>query len=434
LVFGDFPSPEGAQYHSPGREPGVHEGTTHTQPFSDPFSDPGTLNSFHLRSAAGARSPPPAGIRRRFMCGHFITISIITGILSPHFTWHSICFVTCTMGNRKRLWEPGIVYSGVIRTVDRQFLLKPNHHPENSLLAMDCPPNALDPANDIIPKPSTINIIGSSVGRALEKYPVQLHWCESNINHLHPGFSLTPDQLDHASRFNQMVHSGIARGVNKCWERQGHLWSSRVRITPCVDDQAAEQQLFYALTNVVKDGLAETVGASPFFSTYRHLAHGKPLQYWWIDYDAYYQAGGKRKKSHRLKDYLQWTEVKPALLPAWEDLPDHRIQTRVRCQVRDIEQSQRDVRKAENRKVFGIPALFNVAPTDRPKNPKESGPQPLCHASTRQARRLFREKWKAFQDAYFQASMDYRQGFFDREFPEGSFRPPLVTIYNASAL
>jgi hypothetical protein len=338
------------------------------------------------------------------------------------------------MSYRKRLWEPGIVYSAVIRTVDRQFLLKPNHRPDNPLLAMDCPPNALDPTNDIIPTPSSINIIGSSVGRALEKYPVQLHWFESNINHPHSGLSLAPDQLDNASRFNQMVNSGIARGVNKCWQREGQLWSSRVRITPCVDDLSAEQQLFYSLTNVVKDGLVETVRKSPFFSTYRNLAHGKPLRYWWLDYNAYYLAGGKRKKTHRLKDYLEWTEVNLSPLPAWEDMPEHQVQTRVRCQVRDIEQEQHELRRAEGRAVFGVPALYNVAPTDKPKNRKNTGRQPLCHASTWQAKRLFREKWKEFQDAFIQASMDYRQGFFDREFPQGSFRPPLVTIYSASAL
>jgi hypothetical protein len=37
-------------------------------------------------------------------------------------------------------------------------------------------------------------------------------------------------------------------------------------------------------------------------------------------------------------------------------------------------------------------------------------------------------------DQFIQASADYRSGYFEREFPDGSFRPPLVTIYSASKL
>jgi hypothetical protein len=37
-------------------------------------------------------------------------------------------------------------------------------------------------------------------------------------------------------------------------------------------------------------------------------------------------------------------------------------------------------------------------------------------------------------DKFIEASADYRNGYYYREFPDGSFRPPLVTIYTASGL
>ena len=58
-----------------------------------------------------------------------------------------------------RLWIANQVMHGVIRTVDRSFLL--------------------------IPKKKLTNIIGACVGRALKKYPVQLHGCMVNTNHIH---------------------------------------------------------------------------------------------------------------------------------------------------------------------------------------------------------------------------------------------------------
>ena len=81
------------------------------------------------------------------------------------------------------MYEPGLTYNSVSRTVDRTFLFKPNHRKDNVLLAEGCPANALDPRNRIIPVPSIINIIGSSVGRALANNPIELNWFEGNVSH-----------------------------------------------------------------------------------------------------------------------------------------------------------------------------------------------------------------------------------------------------------
>jgi hypothetical protein len=35
---------------------------------------------------------------------------------------------------------------------------------------------------------------------------------------------------------------------------------------------------------------------------------------------------------------------------------------------------------------------------------------------------------------YRHASIDYRAGYLEREFPDGSYRPPLITPYSASRL
>ena len=60
--------------------------------------------------------------------------------------------------------------------------------------------------------------------------------------------------------------------------------------------------------------------------------------------------------------------------------------------------------------------------------PKKSGRAPLCHASTKEAAKEYEEKWKKFRDAFIEASADYRNGMLDREFPEGSYRPPLINV------
>ena len=62
------------------------------------------------------------------------------------------------MGMHPRWIKEGAVLSTVHRTIDRQFLFKPD--------------------------PAVRNIIGASAARAMKKHPVKLHWLEMNINHL----------------------------------------------------------------------------------------------------------------------------------------------------------------------------------------------------------------------------------------------------------
>ena len=336
------------------------------------------------------------------------------------------------MSARIRWVQPNRVYEATVRTVDRTFLFKPNHHPENPLLASTSPLNALDPDNDIIPEPSIINIIGAAIGRALEKHPVRVHCFEASVNHLHEQCSTTEEQVDHMPGFLRTVHSLIARGVNKTWDREGHLFGARARIQPSVDDAAAEKKLLYAVANPVKDHLLESMARSPLFSTYNHQAKGEPLRFWYIDYEAYWLSGGNRKKSHRLKDYLKWVSWSCAPLPRQQSMTERQRQTWMRKQVKEIEDTCRKEREENGRTVIGTAGLFAVDPRDRPKNPKKSGREPLCHASAPELAKSYREERREFLNQYIQASADYRNGDFKRAFPGGSYRPPLIEIYRAS--
>jgi hypothetical protein len=338
------------------------------------------------------------------------------------------------MGCRIRMREPNVVYSNVSRCNDRQFLLKPNHHPRSPLVSWDTPPEALEPSNDIIPRPSTVNIIGSAFARAQKAHPVRLHWLECNLNHIHFGESETEEQLGNTARFYRAALSLVARQLNRVWEREGHLWSSRYRTEACADDGGAAQKLFYAMTNVVKDGLVEKVSGSPFFTTYGHLGRGEALRYWHIDHAGWWKAGGPRQKKHRLKDYLRWVELEVTLLPEWSQLPWHKVQALVRCSVREEEGRQDELRRAEGRLVMGVKALRAVDPRDRPREPKDAGRQPICHASDAEARREYEKRRREFEIEHRQASHDYLAGMWGREFPEGSYRPPLITIYTSSRL
>ncbi len=336
-----------------------------------------------------------------------------------------------SLGARIRWLRPDVPYAMVSRTVDRAFLFAPNHLEDNPLLRLDCPTDALSLENETVPKPSIINIIGSSIGRALEQHPINIHCYEANINHPHAQFSASEEGLENVSKFFQHTNSLIARQVNQAWKREGAVFT-RARVTPCEGDASAEQQLLYAVTNPVKDGLISRVKDSPLFSTYAHQTRGESLRFWWIDWATYWKMGGPDNKKHHPKDYLHWTNWETTPLPHLAGLTVYQRQTRLRKLVREEEEKQNAIRLKENRVVIGAPALFETNPRSRPSTNKPKTPQPHCHADSEEAAAAYKENWKDFLEKYREASADFLAGSWEREFPQGSFRPPVIRMINGN--
>jgi hypothetical protein len=309
------------------------------------------------------------------------------------------------MANRPRWIRADAAYCEVQRTVDRQFFFKPDE--------------------------TIRNIIGSSVGRAQEKYPVKLYWVDFNINHRQSGkapLSDSPEHLDNLVRFDQLCNSLIARELNKLLGREGALFSTHNRIEEAIDDLSLEQQLLYAVTNPVKDGLVDRVAHWKGFSSYNQLATGKVERYPYVERTAWHRAGGERGKKSQ-EAFVKCAEVKLSPIPSWQHLPAHKRQALFRRRVRQLEREYRAERERENRTVMGPKRLAKVDPRNRPKNPSRThGRQPLCHCSTVEGARAYAERWRTFLDTYYYASGMWMQGVTDVEFPAGSYKPPLVRL------
>jgi hypothetical protein len=330
------------------------------------------------------------------------------------------------MVNAIRILEPGVVYSVVQTTVDRTFAFAPNHDPAHPLLARGCPPEALDPASPIVPVPSVINVIGAAASRALELSPVNLHALELSSTHQHEEASAIGDNVGSLPEFWRNFHSKVARDLNRLRSREGHLYAGPTRVTPCSNDDNAFQQLIYAMTNPVKDGLVDRVHRSPFFSTYALQAHGKPLAYWDIEWERFWEAGGPFNRRLHPKQFMTWRTLDIAPLPHLADMPAYKRQTLIRKAVEAVEEKTAEELKREGRTFCPVSRHFELDPRDRPATLRVSGRKPLVHASTRAERDAYRDKVRDVMTAYVPASIAFRQGLFDVEFPPGTFRPPLT--------
>jgi hypothetical protein len=308
------------------------------------------------------------------------------------------------MARRPRRFAPHATFCEVQRTVDRQFIFKPD--------------------------PVVRNIIGAAAARAMKRFPIQLYWLDCNINHKQTGvapFSDSPDHLQHVPCFHQLFNSLVARDINRYLDREGPLYSSRNRSEEAVDDASLEQQLLYAVTNPVKDCLVDRVAHWKGVSSYRQLATGEVDRYTYIDWTAWHRAGGKRSQKPP-EAFTKTVELELTPLPSWAGLPAHRRQTLFRRRVRELEQDYREQREREGRRVMGKRKLEKVDPRSRPKTRKPRTPQPLCHASTVAGRREFEAGWRAYLEHYYYASSLYLAGVHDVKFPLGSMRPPLISV------
>ena len=221
----------------------------------------------------------------------------------------------------------------------------------------------------------------------------------------------------------------LTRELNRLRDREGPMWSSRNRSIECVDDAAAEDRLLYSMSNPVKDGLCDKVKHwnKISFSAYSQLAEGKREKFSYINWTKWHRAGGKRSGKEP-EEFTEWVEVEFQPLPHLVDMPAVKREARLRRQLRELEQAERDKRKKQNRPSMTLTRLLKTDPRQRPQTTRVRTPMPLCHASSTGARDEFKHQWKEHLDAFITASGQFREEKFEAEFPAGSFRPPLTTV------
>jgi hypothetical protein len=311
------------------------------------------------------------------------------------------------MPRRPRLFEPHVVYDVTVQTVDREFLLKPT--------------------------PEIRNLVGAAFARAQCLFPVKFHYGLTNVNHPHFAVSADENTLCYLEPFFNLSLSLIAREANRFWHRKGSFWSCRAHITPCVSDHKAEERLFYGTTNPMKDGLVDRLSHYPGFSTYTELARGEQQKYFYFDRTAWWKQGGPNGK-RSLESFIQWVPLVVSPLPHWRNLTTSQQHTRFRKRLREYEKKFARERRDISRTAAGIPGLRELNHRDRPRTDKKRDVQPLCHASSPEEKAAYKEHYSEIQQARMVASIAFRQGCFDVEFPKGTFPPPLKSMYYASQL
>jgi hypothetical protein len=199
----------------------------------------------------------------------------------------------------------------------------------------------------------------------------------------------------------------------------------------CIDDESLEQQFFYAMTNPVKDGLVETVSEWKGFSSYQVLAHGKKETFTYFDRTAWHRARGKNKNLP-LEQFMKKVSIEYTPLPEHMTMKSDARQAYIRREVRALEKRFQKERESLGRKAMGASALLRLDHRNRPKSAAVRTKKPLCHAASAERAKQYKEEFILYLNAYRAASIIYRSGVHEVEFPEGAIRPPLIVVCGAN--
>jgi hypothetical protein len=242
--------------------------------------------------------------------------------------------------------------------------------------------------------------------------------------------SLTDDQVAGASDFLRNFAGLTARSVNRILEREGHFWAGRARVEEVKSDNKAEKLLGYGACNTVKDGLVEKASHWPGFSTTDALSKGEDtLSFTYIDRTLWWKHGADHRDDVDPSKYTRKTEVKLTPIPSWQNLTIHQRTTKFRTLIKDYEKKALEERVAEGiTTVKGMDRVMKESPFARPSRPRKKTPQPLCHVDTQEEYSKYAEEYREIRRQHMEASIWFRGGERDVEFPPGTFRPPLVTV------
>lgn len=266
------------------------------------------------------------------------------------------------------------------------------------------------------PSTETNALIGGTLARAVKLYGVELFGFVVASNHLH---LLVRASKGNLPNFMQYLLSNVAKKVGRLVAWRGGLWERRYSAEPVIDDEAMVGRLHYILSHGVKEGLVKRCVEWPGLSCLGQLLGDTVRCFDWFDWTARWRASPRNPSSQLLDErWARPVQLELSPLPCWADLSANQRRERVSELIRSIEQHG----SHSGGGVLGRRQVMSQRPHGRPRGIKRT-PRPLCHASTREGWKDFRELYRSFAAWFSEASRRWRSGQLRAQFPPFAVRP-----------
>jgi putative transposase len=246
------------------------------------------------------------------------------------------------------------------------------------------------------------------LGYCQQKYNILLFDFIGMSNHDHPVYK-APD--GNGPRFIQLLHSLVARAVNCHFGEWDCLWSgqkhSALRLLEPSDVKA---RCFYALLNVVKDGLVRYAKDWAGVTSW-HMEYGVPVT---IERPPFFF-------SKKMPDTVRLVISRPQGL--YPGLSDREARAKLRA---DATVKQGDLiakRKSQGRTFMGMKRVLRQPRHNTPNTHVERrGVRPNIASRSKWARIEALQALESFHVEHEVARLEYVNGNYDVEFPPGTYK------------
>jgi len=297
----------------------------------------------------------------------------------------------------------------------------------------------------LTPSKETDALILSCLGRALDRHPVTLYSFVFMSNHFH---LLVKASHHNLSSFMRVFQSTLAVKLNLRLDRHGKFWARRFSQEPVLDTTSTLERYAYIANNPGAADLVLTPGEWPGLLSHKTLGANEILEGTWFDSaeaarlkrqardrgEAVNADAGNRSQPITLTmlPCLEGQSREEAVKTLNDAVESRRKEVDAGRPARMRERHNRNKRRRKHEKrkykgtVAGRDAVLRKNPLSRPQRPKRS-PRPLCHASSKQKRRDYKEHYDGCASLYIQAAVKWRAKPYARVvWPVGMFRPGCI--------
>ena len=275
------------------------------------------------------------------------------------------------------------------------------------------------------PDRETTEWIAYWLARASRRHPmIVLYGVVAMSNHLH---LLVRDRGSALSSFMGYFMGNLAKTLNGQRQRQGRVFERRFASEPVLDEAAQMDRLAYLVNNPVKAALVERFEDWPGLLLWSQdgMSVDRPVRA--FDRVGYERAvasvkHGAARPERKNFEFEETLYVSPAEPMEDQDVSLQEYAASVLEVVRAREAEHARDRRANGQRVMGGRQAQTQDWRRAPSRVKRS-PRPICHAGSELRRRQYADGWRALRAAFVEASVAFRAGEFEVEFPAYTCRP-----------
>lgn len=280
-------------------------------------------------------------------------------------------------------------------------------------------------------------IVAGVLGKAQQRYHMEIHYFVVLSNHLH--LYVTPESPQQLEAFQRFLASNLSKEIGALRGWRGGIFRSRYSAIHVTDEEEAQvARLVYLMAHGVKEGLVPRPQDWPGLQPLKELLRGQFRIHGgrWIQRSALYAADRAyrsnrkakqprlRKKPPRRIDFTEEVPVELTPIPCWAHLEPSQYAAALRELLSQIAHDHAEL-------IATVPRdwkqrILQRDPIAEPARYKRSA-RPFCHAATPEAWWEFKRLYEDFRSAFRLASDLLRQGSLEAFalFPEGAFPPRL---------